>query len=326
MSLGAVPPAEAQLETDPALAQELFRQGRQHTEAGRLEAACAAFEESYAHDPATGTLHNMAACHERLGRLARAWAEYAEVIDRAVRARDADRERVAREQADALYARLPRLTVSIPSRLWGLDAFVFSVDGKALGAAAASTEIPLDLGEHEVSARAIGHQSWNHTLTITAEGQRVAVAVPVLEPLAPANPPDSLATHSTAPSSAAPSSDALAAEPTAPPSAWKTGGYIVGGIGLASLGVGAYFGVQAIHHKDERDELCRGGCTQAALNEHKNAEDSAMLANLFVGAGTGLLTTGLLMLLLAPGEAAPSSEVIVSAEPQSAGLSIRGVW
>ena len=70
----------------PALADgdasRLFAEGRELAKRGDHAAACQAFIESYALEPAVGTLLNLARCDEELGAPARAWVKYREVIQR----------------------------------------------------------------------------------------------------------------------------------------------------------------------------------------------------------------------------------------------------
>src|SRR4051812_42610356 len=101
-SLGSVPARAG----DAATAEALFRQGRTLMEAGNYVAACPKLEESYAQDPATGTLLALGICQERAGRTASAWATYSEAAGRAKRDGRADREQAAREHMAALEPKL----------------------------------------------------------------------------------------------------------------------------------------------------------------------------------------------------------------------------
>jgi hypothetical protein len=199
--------------------------------------------------------------------------------------------------------------VSVRAELTALDGFVFSIDGRTLGAAGAASEIPVDVGDHRLEARAHGYQPWSLTITIPREGERRAVEIPMLQP----------------------SSPAPGVTPVAPeddgPGAVESAGYIVSAVGVAAVGVGGYFGISAISHKNERDDLCEGGCRRAALDEHRKAEDAATTANVFVGIGAGLMVTGVLMVVLAPDDAAAAqTELLVQGSPSSAALQLHGTW
>src|SRR5262245_66553544 len=88
--------------SDKAVAEALFADARVLMSEHRYAEACAKFEESQALEPKLGTLLNMAACHEAIGRTASAWAEFTEGHSWAERVNQLDRASFAREHADRL--------------------------------------------------------------------------------------------------------------------------------------------------------------------------------------------------------------------------------
>src|SRR5262249_31212082 len=60
----------------PRTAEALSREGRQWMAAGNTAEACARFAQSNQLEAASGTLLNLARCHEYLGKIATAWTEY----------------------------------------------------------------------------------------------------------------------------------------------------------------------------------------------------------------------------------------------------------
>jgi hypothetical protein len=166
-------------ETDVALAEALFQQGKRLLEKGDVAAACPKLAESQRLDEATGTLLALAMCHESEGRLASAWAEYAEVVARAQTEGRTDRERAARQSVRALEPRLSTLTIVVPDAA-AIDGLEVARDGVPLNAAGWSTAVPVDPGPHVVTARAPGRISWSASLPIGAVADRVTVTVPVL--------------------------------------------------------------------------------------------------------------------------------------------------
>src|SRR5450432_2572833 len=121
---------------DAATAEALFREGRSLMEAGNYAAACPKLQESYAQDPATGTLLALGICQERAGRTASAWATYAEAATRAKRDGRADREQAAREHMAALEPKLSHLTINVDPAAWALTGFSVKRDGREVGAGA----------------------------------------------------------------------------------------------------------------------------------------------------------------------------------------------
>ena len=105
--------------------------------------------------------------------------------------------------------------------------------------------------------------------------------------------------------------------------------YVVGGLGLAAIGVGSYFGVRAIQDRNEANDL---GCdddscpNKAAYQADDNAVFNGWLAT--VGIGAGLAAVGVAVYLYVDAEAdhAESGDVAVlpSAGPRGAGLDV--VW
>src|SRR4051812_8772615 len=81
-----------------AFAEALFREGKHLLSAGKLDEACPKLEESQRLDPKPGTLINLAYCHERQGRAATAWGEYAEGGPLAARAKNKAMESFARDR------------------------------------------------------------------------------------------------------------------------------------------------------------------------------------------------------------------------------------
>src|SRR5262245_30895164 len=107
-------------------AERLFEEGRALFQEKRFAQACTKLSESDRAEPSVGTRGLLAACHEQIGKLATAQREYVETAELARRAGDA-REAFARDRAQALEARVPRLAVQ---RAEGVPAdAVLLIDG-----------------------------------------------------------------------------------------------------------------------------------------------------------------------------------------------------
>jgi hypothetical protein len=90
-------------DADPALT--LFQEGRALGARGDPNAACLKFAESLALERKLGTLLNLGDCSERLGRIAAAWAYFAEASSVAHQAGDTEREQYAGKRAEAVALR-----------------------------------------------------------------------------------------------------------------------------------------------------------------------------------------------------------------------------
>src|SRR5262245_25490005 len=91
---------------DSKAADEHFKRGKELLARGRVAEACAELATSDALDPSVGTLGLLAACHEKLGKVATAYREYAETEKRARAGRD-ERAEFAKAQAERLAAVVP---------------------------------------------------------------------------------------------------------------------------------------------------------------------------------------------------------------------------
>src|SRR5262245_61366650 len=153
--------AQAQ-STDRALAEQLFREGQSLVEAKRFAEACPKFAESQRLDPGTGTLLNLAACHQSQGKLASAWTEYSTVITLATRDNRPDRVSFAEERLKEIEPKLSRLTLEL-SPAADTPGLVIKLDGAVVGRPALGVAVPVDPGTHNVEANATGKQAWQAT-------------------------------------------------------------------------------------------------------------------------------------------------------------------
>jgi len=219
-----------QRSTDIALAEELYREARELMDQKRYEEACKKFAESQRIDPATGTLLNLAACHEAMGLTATAWVEFGEALLAARRDQRPDRVQFAEEALRGIEPKLSRLTVVVPpeSRIEGLEV---RVDGAAIGSAAWGVSAPVDPGTHRIEASAAGRKPWSAEVKVGAEADKQSIQVPSLEvdPNA-AKPPEAppVAPVGGPPGQNPAHADQLGMERPVPDSV-----YVVGGVTLA---------------------------------------------------------------------------------------------
>jgi hypothetical protein len=167
-----------------AAAEALFQEGRALLMAGKVPEACPKLEESQRLDPATGTLLALALCHEQQGKLASAWAAFADIEARSRLDGRADRERTAREHGAALRPRLSTLTLAVPADARESEALVISLDGFPIGRPAWNAALPVDGGAHLVEAAIPGRAPWRTSVSISSEQHhaRLLVLVPKATP------------------------------------------------------------------------------------------------------------------------------------------------
>jgi hypothetical protein len=93
----------------------------------------------------------------------------------------------------------------------------------------------------------------------------------------------------------------LAREEAAPPSGMsgrQTAGIVAGSVGILAIGIGAYFGVLAIHHRTESDRACpNGNCTAEGVSFNDSAISAAWGADIAIGLGIVGVAVGTYLLL-----------------------------
>jgi hypothetical protein len=308
----ALPSARAQA-TDRALAEELFRQGQTLMEAKRYSEACPKFVESQRLDPGTGTLLNLAACHEGEGKLASAWTEYSEVVTLATRDNRPDRVSYAEDRLKAIEPKLSRLTVGVAPES-DVPGLVIKLDGAVVGRPALGVAVPVDPGTHTVEASAPGKQPWRATVDISAGLSSKSVVVPAL-----------------ADAPRAPAETTTAARPVADQTSDEAGNtqrivaYTLGGAGIVGIGVGSAFGLSAMSKNDESNrEGCDGNaCTPAAAEIRKDAQSAGTASTVAFAVGGALLAAGVVVFFTAP-SSADKPKVGLAVGPGS--VSLRGAW
>ena len=272
-----------------ARAQQLFDSALADAEAGKLAAACPKFLASQEADPKTSTLLNLASCYEKNGQTASAWGAFREAEGLARKVARADWESAARSHAEALEPKLVRLTIHVPetSRVPGL---VVVRDGAKLGAGEWGVAIPVDPGEHVVSATATGRAPWETRSSVReASG---TVAIPVLEVLPPAMMPPPT-----------PIGDSGSARSEAWWTPLRTAGVVIGGAGVVGLVTGGVLGLVAKSNYDKAHALCTDGargCPARAVSDSDSAYGMATGATVVFVVGAAAALGGAALVLFSP--------------------------
>ena len=162
--------------SDEATARAAFERAEELRKAGNWAPACPLYESSYRDDPHLGVLLHLAECHEQIGKLATAWSEFTDAAELAHGDHD-PREDAAKREAAALAARLAHVHIIAPAApIAGLTVHRDDVDVTAL----LGTDIPIDAGDHDISASAPGYDTWHHTLSIVDQPGTATVSIPAL--------------------------------------------------------------------------------------------------------------------------------------------------
>jgi hypothetical protein len=183
-------------------------------------------------------------------------------------------------------------------------------DGMTIGSAAWGTPVPVDPGDHSVEVAATGKKPWSKTISIRVAASRENLSVPPLENAAVVE---------------------VAARPDASGhglSALQQTGLVAGGLGIIALGVGTYFGIDAIRKNARSNgEGCTGDmCEGAGYQTRLEARTSGTVSTLaFVGGG--VFVVGGAIMYFAGGDASPNRgaiRAVPSASRSEIGLLVRG--
>jgi hypothetical protein len=299
---------------DKATAQALFDQAKQLAGSGKLSEACPKFEESQRLDPGIGTQFHLANCYEQAGRTASAWSLFLEVASGSHAQGQLEREKVARARAAGLQAKLSKLTIAVPeaSRVSGLEV---KRDGVPVGQAQWGAPLPLDPGDHAITASAFRKQPWQTAIRLPPNGGSTTVSIPVLQDAPTETAPPSTAAVSTHPSTATPAADSAARGS----SGRRTLGMVVGGAGVAVMGTSVVLGLLA---KSKFDTAQDGGhcdatgCDPEGLQTQRDAVTRGNVATIVFAAGTGITVAGLILFLTAPkAEASSTTALAIGVTP-----------
>lgn len=283
-----------------AIASALFEQGRALIKAKRYAEACPKFAASEQIDPSEGTLLNLAWCYEQLGRTASAWTTYKELAETS---KGPERVRQGREGVARVLPHLVHMTLT-PTELNDAQLIV-KLDGQTQQAATFGLPIPVDPGDHTVEVSEAGKTAWVKRISV-AEGEDVAVQLPILEDLPPSPGPER-DQATPAPKPQAVTSAAHAQPPPLPKKAtWqKPTGLAVAGLGLVVTGVGGFFGIRAQQNWSSAEPQCPSrGCSQGGYDSWNDARADAKLATIFTTVGGAALVTGLVVWAIAPNSTA----------------------
>ncbi|HEU4538158.1 MAG TPA: hypothetical protein VFS00_28750, partial [Polyangiaceae bacterium] len=295
----AQPPPPSSESTQRAIAQSLFDEARALMSQNAYAEACPKLRESYRLEPASGTLVNLAICHEQEGKLAMAYVEYNETLSRAQREGRRERERFARQRIDALTPKLTILRVQVEAPR---ESPRVTLDGVELVPAAWGIAIPLDPGEHVLEAAVPDRVRFRQTVQARGVGESQTVRVPAFGVGAAGASGSSGSVFSRA------------------PSAQRTAALVVGGVGLAGLGLGAVAGIVARSRWHEATEACpdRRCSDPNDLRLDGPAKTWADVSTVsFIGGGAALATGALLWFT------APSKRVEPLVGPNTLGLTVR---
>jgi serine/threonine-protein kinase len=325
ISLGACLAVAAPSAPEKAAAEALFEEGAALVEKGELATGCSKFAASQELDPTLGTLLRLGDCYDRLGKTASAWASFKQAASLARASAQSEREAIANERVADLETRLSRVRLVVGKANATPDLQI-KLGGVVIPRASWGTLLPVDPGPQRVEASAPGHETWSQELVVLAGPASRDFEIPALK-----------ASVESAPSAEMPAPALPASLPDTerPGSGQRTAGYVLGGVGVAALAAGGVFAYLAYDKNQQSLDECLqnepNACTAEGKSLRDDASSMAMLANVGVGAGAGLLITGAVLLFTAPDrerDSAKNQPVSLSARvsPGSFKLNLSGAF
>jgi hypothetical protein len=277
--------ADAPLAPNPE-AVAFFDAGRKLMATGDYAGAIPKFVQSLKSTRTVGSLLNLGTCYEKVGRMASAWATYragASLARELHDAREADGDRFA----SAVESRVSHLTIDARAieRVEGVEV---TLDGVPVGPGARGEEMPVDAGRHVVDVSAPRKRKQTAAVEVAPNGARATVAIPPLE-----DAPLEAVSRLTVP------------PPGAEPNARRTAGFVIGGVGLASLAGGVVTGLMAMSKHQQATAACSSypdHCDPSGAADAPN-EASKTLATISTAAlvaGGVAVATGAVLVLTAP--------------------------
>jgi hypothetical protein len=266
---------------DAAAAETLFRQGRAAADSGDYQLACQKFRESNRLDPAPGTVLNIADCEEKLGHIATAWTLFREVTQKLPPSDE--RSALAAQRSGALEPRLPKLSVHLAAGA-PPGSRVFR-DGVELRGASLDTALPVDPGAHRLEVRADGRETSTVQIQIAEREKRTQTVA------AGAELAESSAAGSTGSSSK------------------RTWGYVLGGVGIAGIGVGAVTGIMVLGKKSTVDDNCdaQKRCNSTGLDAADSGKTLGTISGASFIIGGVALAAGAYLVLSSDGKERPQT-------------------
>jgi hypothetical protein len=254
---------------DVQQAEALYQEGRALLSAGHIDRACQKFAESQAMDPATGTLLNLAACRQRQGKLASAWAAFTKAEAAADHDGRADRVRFAREQRALIEPRLSYVTIHAPFPA----AFSLEVrlDDQIVPRDALGKPLPVDPGTHLISADAPRSVPFRRQVEVAGDGARIAVTV-AFDP-----PADGAGVSGTTAGVSGTTAEQGSRRFSVPV-------VVAAGVGAAGLVAGTVLGLRTFSLADQRTHECTlDECSKRGLELERSARQSAIMADVAFG-------------------------------------------
>ena len=289
----------------PTEGERLFREGRNAMQDKDYETACARFAESQKKEPAPGTSLNLGECEERRNHLIAARDAF---VSAAANFLTADKKGYASGRAEALDKRIPRIVVKVAGAPKGT---VVRANDRVIEQ---GVELRLDPGDVVFTVEAPASRTKKLTVTLKEGHDLTPVELGPLEVEGLVVPKPKVETVVVAPPPPAPSG----------PSGLRTAGWVLAGVGVASLVVGGVTGIMTLDRASTVKDHCDGdlACDPEGSSAASSGKTLSLVSTITViGGVVGIGAGGVLLLTTSP--AKKTAMTTIGPGPGDLGLMMR---
>jgi len=259
---------------DKAAALDLFNAAKKDMDAKNYVEACRKLELAHNYDKSLdGIVLNLATCYQRQGKWASAWGRFKDSLVRAEKSGNEARIAAAKQGIADTEPRISRVMLKVAATVPGME---LRRDDKVVDPNELGIAVPIDPGEHSISASAPGYKTWTTKFTIAVTAESRTIEVPPLE----AEPKTAGKDVGTG--------DATATTPSSP-----IPGYVALGAGvlLVGAGVGAHFVARSAY--DDYKAGCAAQTTPTCEDDAGKSKVQTWQTISFVAGGVGLVAAGI---------------------------------
>jgi len=266
----------------PTEGEKLFREGRNAMQDKDYETACARFAESQKKEPAPGTSLNLGECEERRNHLIAAREAF---VSAAANFLTADKKGYATGRAEALDKRIPRIVVRVTNAPKG--TIVRANDHVV----EQGVEQRLDPGDVAFTVEAPATHTKKLTVALKEGSTLAEIELGPLDvdgPMIPKAKPDA-----TVPSGPPPASEA---------NPLRTVGWVLVGVGAASLVVGGVTGIMTLDRAGTVKDHCDGdlACDPEGTSAASSGKTLSLVSTITIIAGVVGIGVGTVLILTNP--------------------------
>ncbi|TAK27820.1 MAG: tetratricopeptide repeat protein [Myxococcaceae bacterium] len=312
-ALAQTPPA-AEAPSAAVAAQARFDRGRELFQQGRFADALPEFRASLELFRSPNTLLYVGLCLQRMERYAESSAALSRTVSEAGAMLATDRRYesardLARRALAEIEPRVAQLSVQVINPPPGVTVHVgrTTLDAEALGVL-----LPYDPAEVTVLAEAPGFLPSHQSVRLTAGGR---ASIELALRAAPAAGPVTVTVRPPEPS------------PARRGGAVRVAGFVVGGLGVASLAAFAVLGSMASSQYDDLSRVCpRPFCTAARVREIDDGVQLTTMANVALGVGAAAVVAGVVMIAVGGPRVVSEGRAQAYVDPSLGTVGVRGAF